>query len=124
MKGFEYVERFLQNEGFRFSKEDNYISFKFEGTTYVTFKNDSNYVEIMLICDTDDIDRLTLLETCNGLNQEKFALKFSVQDNTVWCSYEFIPSEQTSNDDFCAILTMLWKASDELFALLNGKTEQ
>lgn len=119
MKGYEYLLRFLNEEGFRKSDEENYFSFKFEGNTYLVFKNDSPYLQVLLLLRADGYDRIQMLEACNKLNDDKFVVKFTVHDATIWCSYEFKPSDETTNDEFAVILMLLDKGSDELYAELN-----
>lgn len=38
MTGCDYLKNFLQEEGFRYTEEERYISFKYEGTTYFALK--------------------------------------------------------------------------------------
>ena len=119
MKGYEYLLRGLNEEGFRKSDEGNYFSFKYEGNTYIVFKNDSPYLQVLLLLKADGYSRTQMLEACNKLNDDKFVVKFTVHDSVIWCSYEFKPSDETTNDEFDLILTLLDKGSDELFAELN-----
>lgn len=120
MFGYNYLKNFLQEEGFRMNEEDGHFSFKFQGSTYVAFKNESTYLQIVLICNTGDIDRSHLLEVCNSMNRDRFVVKFVAMQSTVWCSYEFKPSNETSSDDFENIFLLLDKASDEMFEKLRG----
>ena len=120
MKGYEYLLRFLNNEGFRKSDEGNYFSFKFEGNTDFVFKNESSFLQILLLLKADGYSRVNMLEACNKLNDDKFVVKFTVHDTTIWCSYEFEPSDSTSNDDFAMAITLLDKASDEFYEVLKN----
>ena len=119
MTGFDYFKRFLQDEGFRPKEEDGFASFKFEGTSYFLVKNESAFVQVVVVCNTEKYDRIKVLEVCNKLNADKFVTKFVVNDKTVWCSYEFSPSEHTSTDEYSMILSLLEKNSDELFQRLD-----
>ena len=119
MKGYEYLLRFLHEEGFRKNDEENFFSFKFEGNTYLVYKNDSPYLQVLLLLRANGYDRTKMLEACNKLNDDKFVVKFTVHDDTIWCSYEFKPSNETTNDEFALIFTLLDKGSDELYAELN-----
>ena len=114
MKGYEYLKNFLREEGFRFNEEESYISFKFEGNTFVAFKKETSFLSILQICNANGSSRSQLLEKCNDLNDQYFIVKFTVHDDKVWCTYEFMPSSQTTSDDFITILTLLDKASDDL----------
>lgn len=101
------------------NEEGNIISFKFQGTTFITFKNDSPYLQIVLICNTKSFSKSKLLELCNIMNNEKFVVKFILPEENVWCCYEFKPNEQTSSDEFELALMLLDKSSDELLEKLN-----
>ena len=120
MSGFDYFKKFLQDEGFRFNNEESFISFKFQGTSFVAFKNDSSFLQIVLICNAKGKSRSSLLEICNKMNDDRFVVKFVAQEDSVWCSYEFEPSEHTTSDDFSMALTLLDKSSDELLKSLNS----
>lgn len=118
MTGCDYLKNFLQEEGFRFMEEEQYISFKFEGTTYFAFKRDSSFLQIVLVCNTKRFDRHKILETCNELNIDKTVVKFTLNEDVVWCNYEFFPTEHTPADFFEMILSIMNKTSDELFSRL------
>ena len=120
MYGFEYLKKFLRDEGFRINEKDGSFSFKYNGVNYSVRKEEKKFLDIDLICTTKDNNRSKLLEVCNSLNREKFVLKFSVDsDNDVWCSYEFVPTENTTPDDFDTIFEMMDKGTDEMFARLK-----
>lgn len=119
MKGYEYLLRFLNDEGFRKSDEENYFSFKFEGNTYIVFKLDSPYLQVVLLLNGESYNRTQMLEACNKLNNDKFIVKFVVRNSIIWCSYEFKPSDETTNEEYALIMTALDKGSDELYAELN-----
>lgn len=120
MTGCDCLKNFLQEEGFRYTEEERYISFKYEGTTYFAFKADSIFLQIVLVCNTEKYDKYKILETCNELNSDKYVVKFVLrEDNTVWCNYEFIPSEYTPAANFEMALSLMNQTSDELFARLS-----
>ena len=120
MYGFEYLKNFLREEGFRINEKENSFSFKYNGVVYSVSKEEKKFLEINLICNTKDTNRSKLLEVCNSLNREKFVLKLSVDsDNDVWCSYEFVPTEDTTPDDYDTIFEMMDKVTDELFSRLK-----
>lgn len=119
MAGFNFLKSFLRDEGFRIEEEDNHFSFKFQGSTYIAFKNDSPYLQIVMICNTKNYSRARLLEVCNEMNSDKFVVKFTVVNDNVWCSYEFKPTEHTTSDDFETAILLLDKASDEMFEKLR-----
>lgn len=121
MKGFEYLINFFKEEGFRYEDKDTLLSFKIQGNTFLAFKNDGPFLQLVMICNTESQGRSKLLEVCNSLNQEKFILKFTVSEDSdrVWCSYEFEPSTTTTSDDFMAAFHFLDKGTDELFERLS-----
>ena len=119
MAGFNYLLNYLNEEGFKVEEEEQHFSFKYQGSLFVAFKNDSIFLQIVLICNVKGVDANKLLEVCNEMNRDKFVCKFIVMDDKVWCSYEFIPSEHTPGDEFKAALTFLDKGSDELFERLR-----
>lgn len=101
------------------NEEDTYFSFKYQGNNYLAFKNEGPYLQIVMICNTKSFAKSRLLEVCNEMNSNKFILKFVLNGDNVWCSYEFKPAEGTSSDDFDTILMLLDKASDEMFEKLG-----
>lgn len=119
MYGYNYLKNFLQEEGFRLNEESSYISFKFQGSTFIAFKSESPFLQIVMICNTKSYSRSQLLEVCNTMNSDKFVIKFVVSDENVWCSYEFQPTENTKSDEFETALYLIDKASDELFEKLS-----
>ena len=119
MKGYEYLKRFLNEEGFRYDEEGDILSFKFEGNRFFVVKKDNPYLSILQVCNAEGHSRIELLEKCNDLNDNYFIIKFTVQDSKVWCTYEFKPSENTSTEDFVMALTLLDKASDDLLQKIS-----
>ena len=119
MAGFNYLLKFLKDEGSKVNEEDNHFSFKYQVSLYIAFKNDSPFLQIVEICNTKSFTRSKLLEVCNEMNENKFVVKFIVVGENVWCSYEFIPTEHTSSDEFELALGFLDKASDEMFEKLR-----
>lgn len=119
MTGFDYLKKFLQEEGFRFTDDDSFISFKFEGNTFLAFKNDSPYLQVLQLLNVANQSRSKLLEVCNKMNDEKFVIKFTVHDDRVWCSFESKPTDRTTADEFSLMMTLLDRASDDFFEELN-----
>lgn len=119
MFGYEYLEKFLHEEGFRINEESSFFSFKYQGKNYVAFKNESPYLQLVMMCDTSQHPKSKLLEVCNKLNSDKFVVKFIVNGDDVWCSYEFIPTQKTSGEDFDTILMLLDNSLAELFKALS-----
>ncbi len=108
MNGYDYLKKFLREEGFKYDEKDSFISFKFEGHSFVAFKNDSSYVQIsMLFYDVNAANRINVLETCNKVNSKRFVVKLTIDDDSVWSNYEFKPSATTSSDDFMTALSEL-----------------
>lgn len=119
MYGYNYLLNFLNSEGFRKDDHEKFFSFKFEGTSFLVFKHDSPVLQVILLLNADGFSRSKMLEACNKLNDENFIVKFVAQENTIWCCYEMIPSENTSKDEFSLIMTFLDKTSDEMYKELK-----
>lgn len=119
MKGYEYLKNFLKEEGFRFNEEDSFFSFKFEGNSYFATKIDSSFLSIIQICNTDGHGRNELLEKCNELNDDYMVVKFTVQEKSVFCKYQFEPSEHTTSEDFIMCLQIIDKATDDFLHEIN-----
>ena len=119
MNGYEYLMKFLKEEGFRMNEEETYFSFKYQGNNFVAFKTDGPFLQIVMVCNTRDYARNQLLEVCNTMNDNKFIIKFVVNDPNVWCSYEFKPNKDITSDDFDTIFLQLDKATDELYEKLS-----
>ena len=121
MKGYEFFLRFLKNEGFRTNDEGNYFTFRFQGNTFVVFKHDSRFLQVIQVIKAEGYTRSRLLETCDKLNDDKFVVKCTVHDNNIiWCCYETLPNEYTSSDDFELIMTLLDKSTDEFYVMLRN----
>lgn len=123
MKGFEHLIEFFREEGFRFEEHDTWISFKIEGNGFIAFKNDSPFLQIVMMINVEGRSRTELLETCNTLNQDKFITKFTVNEDSdsVWCSYEFEPTPTTKADDYMLAFRFIDKGTDEFIEKLNKK---
>lgn len=121
MVGYDYLKKFFKEENFHYMEEDAFISFKIEGVNYHAFKQDTPYLQIIIICNTEGQSRSKILEVCNSMNQDKYVVKFTVTQDSdrVWCSYEFQPTENTASDDFMVIFRLLDKSSDEFFERLQ-----
>ena len=122
MDGYQYLEKFFIEDGYRYKDEGNYFAFKVEGVNYIAFKNDDNpNLQITVICNAEGHERGKLLSVCNQMNQNKFVLKYCLNDNgdAVWVNYEFEPNELTTPDDFRKIFYVLDKGSDDFFDCLN-----
>lgn len=48
MNGYEYLMKFLKEEGFRMNEEETYFSFKYQGNNFVAFKNDGPFLQIVM----------------------------------------------------------------------------
>lgn len=120
MAGYHYLLNYLQNEGFTFNEDNDQISFKYQRFVFSAFKNELQFLQIVAPCITSNVSRDKLLDICNELNDEFFIIKFSmIREDCCWCSYEFIPTEQTSNEDFEMALDSLYKAGCKLLSSIN-----
>lgn len=120
MYGFEYLKSFLEDEGFKIEEEDDRFTFKYKSTYYTAFKNEKPFLQIAVMCNTDGFDRKTLLEVCNELNQDKFVTKCSVLDHGCSVSYECIPNDATTSQEFMSMVRILDAVSDQLFERLSN----
>lgn len=122
MAGFNKLLDFFRNEGFRFEEKDSLIMFKIQGCNYVAFKNEDNpFLQIVSIYDVEGNSRSKLLETCNTLNQDRFVVKYTINEGSdaLWCSYEFKPNASTTTEDFMSIFSMLEKGVSDFFQKLK-----
>lgn len=120
MKGIDYLKEFLSKEGFRFEEEERFIDFKVQGVTYIAFKNDSSFLQILCLCKLPDrFDRTKALELCNDINGDRFVVKLTINGDKLWCSWEFEPSSLTTSEDYMGIFSILDKVSDEFIDKLN-----
>ncbi len=121
MKGFDYFENFMRNEGYRYEDSENFIKFKYQGTTFFAFKNDSSFLQVLVPCSVKGIDELKVLRCCNQMNDDKFVVKFVYKgDGSVWCNYEIEPNESTTTADFEFIFRALDSFSDEFLKMVNA----
>lgn len=122
MAGFNKLLDFFRNEGFRFEEKDSLIMFKIQGCNYIAFKNENNpFLQIVSIYDVEGNSRSKLLETCNTLNQDRFVLKYTINEGSdaLWCSYEFEPNASTTTEDFMSVFSMLEKGVSDFFKKLK-----
>ena len=120
MKGIDYLKEFLSKEGFRFEEKERFIDFKVQGVPYFAFKNDSSFLQILIVCELPDgFNRTRAIELCNDINGDKFVVKLTINGDNLWCSWEFEPSSLTTSEDYMSIFTILDKVSDDFIAKLN-----
>lgn len=122
MTGFEYLIKFLKEEGFRYDLDGKMATFKIQGTNFLVFNNEGPFLKILLLCNMEGYSRSQLLELCNSFNQEKVIIKFTVTDDSkrVLCSYEFAPDANTKSDDFMGAFAVLDHYSDQFWERLNN----
>lgn len=125
MKGYERFKDYLQRNGFPIVDEDDHsICFKFQGTSFFAWKHNSSYLQLVCILNTSEIDRDTLLETCNKMNENLFVTKFVVlgeKDFRVWCYYEFLPDDNTTDEMYFNAIQAVDRHSDQFFKELKGE---
>lgn len=121
--GFDYLKKFFENEGFKYDLKDNvFCTFKIQGVPYIAFNNDAPFLQIIIsLSNSEGLSREKLLELCNKMNRDKFVTKFTVNDegDRIWASYEFVPTEQTTAEDFMVIFKMLDVNTDEFLELMK-----
>ena len=118
MAAIDYLKNFLRNEGFRFEETENLISFKVQGNNYLAFKNKSSYLQITTIWGYE-CDRHKALEICNELNNDRYIVKCVIVNDSLWCSWEFLPTEQTTSDNFMSIFNLLESTVRQFFEKSN-----
>lgn len=120
MNGYEYLKNFLREEGYKIQTEnDSWLTFKYQGTTVFGFKNASPYLQLVVMCNTQDIPRSKVLDVCNTINDDKFVVKCIAREDGAWVCYEFEPSDRTSSQKFEDILGYLDSVSDMLLSKLS-----
>lgn len=102
MSGLDYFKKFLDEEGYKYTINNENVVFKFQGVQFIAFNNsDSIYLQLVIVFyDVTDENRAQLLEVCNTMNKEKFMVKFTVEGDSIMCNLEFIPNECITNEDF------------------------
>lgn len=116
MKSFDYLKKFLEEEGYKYEIEGKTIAFKFQGCYFLAMDNNDTFLQIIISVDLGSVPRNDVMEVCNQLNYEYNAIKFIVWEKYIWVSYEFEPTQYTTHEQFESILTMLDTASDELIS--------
>lgn len=120
MHGYEYLKKFLSEEGYRITDEnERHFIFKYQGTSVFAFKNESPYLQIVVMCNTSKYSRSKILEVCNEINFDKFIVKCMAGEQAAWVSYEFRPDQHTTNEEFDHIIRVLDNTSDLLFEKLS-----
>lgn len=109
MSGLDYLKQFLTNEGYKYSDNDNNISFKFQGVQFVAFRNDDSVFlqTAVIFYDVTDENRQQVLEACNAINKDKFMVKFFINGDSIWCNLEFVPNDTTTAEEFTNYLEMM-----------------
>jgi len=121
MSGLDYLKKFLNDEGYKYTDTENHIGFKYQGTKFAAFRNsDSPFLQVCIIFyDVNDENRYRVLRACNRMNTDKFAIKFTADNDSVWCNYEFKPNDNTTAEEFNDILTYMQKCFTEFYNVID-----
>lgn len=122
MKGYEYLLRFLNEQGIRKSDDkEGRFAFEYGGNRYYVSKEDSPHLKVSLLIETDGYSRTQMLEACDMLNSRQRFVKFTVYDydSLILCSHLSRPSKETNELTLNTILQILDIYSDELIAELD-----
>lgn len=113
MYGYEYFKKFLDEENFRYEDDDNMIIVKYQGVTYVAWKNETVYLQLTeSFFDVDSSNYDKCLRVANELNKERFVLKITVLDDSIWCNFEFMPNESYTSSDYIQIMHVMDNNAD------------
>lgn len=113
MYGYEYFKKFLDEENFRYEENEKMIIVKYQGVIYVAWKNEAVYLQLtMSFFDVDSSNYDKCLRVANELNKERFVLKTTVLDDSVWCNFEFIPNEAYTSSDYIEIMHVMDNNAD------------
>jgi len=121
MHGYEKFRDYLLDEGYRIIDEnDTFFVFRSEGETFFVFKHPSSNVQVtQALGARKDVDRNKLLQLCNEMNDDKFIIKFVLQDDYVLCSAEFLVGDKVDHDFVEMMLPLLDHVSDEFMVKMS-----
>lgn len=118
MKGYEYLLRFLNEQGIRIYDEEGLFAFGYEGHIHYVSKEDSPHLKVSLLIETDGYSRTQMLEACELLNRVQCFVKFTVYDydSLILCSHLSRPSKEINELTLNTILQRLDHYSNLLIA--------
>ena len=121
MHGYEKFRDYLLDEGYRIIDEnDTFFVFRSEGETFFVFKHPSSNVQVtQALGARKDVDRNRLLQLCNQMNDDKFIIKFVLQNEHVLCSVEFLVGDEVDHDFVEMMLPLLDHVSDEFMVKMS-----
>lgn len=114
MYGYEYLEKFLNDEHFKYEEKEDILLYSYHGIKFVGWKNKGPYLQLtMAFFDVNESNFDKCLRVANKLNRDRFVVKTTVWENSVWCNYEFMPNEAFDQNNFIQIMDLLDRVSDE-----------
>lgn len=118
MSGIDYLKKLLSEEGFRYEETDKFIKFKYQGVFFGILIHSSSSCYVQLVHTgfyetNNDMDRIgKALTACNEVNKSLYVVKLTLEQETVWCSYEFIPNSATTGKDLIEALDAMLRGRD------------
>ena len=118
MSGIDYLKKLLSEEGFRYEETDRVIKFKYQGGFFAILIRSSSSRFVQLVHTgfyetNNDMDRIgKALTACNEVNKSEYIVKLILEQDYVWCSYEFIPNSATTGKDLIEALDAMLRGRD------------
>ena len=120
----ELMDRFLEEEGFKYEFEDDTYYFKFQGVKLhcILLENHEMLLYIAASYDTKNLLRYAVLDLCNELNQTSMLKHFLMDDDTAVVSYEDFIEPDISNEELLDILEILSHGASRYCDRMNELT--
>ena len=121
----ELMDRFLEEEGFKYEFEDDTYSLKFQGIKLhcILQENHETLLYIAASYDTEHLPRYVILDLCNELNQTSILKHFLMEEDTAVVAYEaFIDHPNLPNEELMEILEVLSHGASRYCDRMNELT--
>ena len=106
----ELMNRFLEEEGFKYEWDEEGVSFKFQGLRInVLFYDNMDYLLSLAVSyGVEDLPRYVVLDLCNELNQTSVLKHYLIDDDTLVVLFdEFKTEVEVSNESVMENLELL-----------------
>lgn len=125
MYGYEYLKKFLEEQNFKYDDEERMYIYNYHGVKYIGWKNEGPFLQLCIVFfNVNDDNRDKCLRICNDLNCKCFVVKTTVVEDSIWCSYEFMPNEAFPLDEFVQIMQLLDRVSDEFLEKFQEENKE